>query len=42
MPTAEFEDSDLIEAIAAATGYRPSIILEKKINDGGNVEVIWR
>ena len=42
MPTAELSDSDLIESIAKLTGYRPSIILEKRISDSGNVEVIWR
>lgn len=42
MPTAEFSDADLITAIAIASGYKPSMILEKKINDSGNVEVIWR
>lgn len=42
MPTAEFEDKDLIEAIVNVTGYRPRIIVKKKINDKGNVEVFWK
>ncbi len=42
MPSAEFEDNDLIESIAMLTGKKPNIIVSKKINDKGNVEVFFR
>lgn len=42
MPSAVFEDEDLIEAIANATGYRPKIILKKIITKDGKIEVFWR
>ncbi len=42
MPTAEFSDEDLIETIARATGYRPTIILKKEIDKDGRLVVIWR
>jgi len=42
MPTAIFEDKDLIESIAMLTGYRPNKIHIKKINDKGQIEVFWK
>lgn len=42
MPSAVFEDKDLIEAIANATGYRPTVIVKKKITDENKVEIFWK
>jgi hypothetical protein len=42
MPTAEFSDDDIINAIIRTTGYKPTIILKKEFDKAGRLIVIWR
>ena len=41
MPTATFEDKDLIETITRETGCKPDVIVKKYIEDG-KLKVFWR
>ena len=42
MPTAEFTNEDLKKAIAHLTGFKPNIIIGKKITDKDTIEVNFR
>ena len=41
MPTAILEDNDFIK-IFSDMGYNCFRIIEKRINDKGEVEIVWR
>ena len=42
MPSVTIEDRDLIKFIRNETGFDVKTIVNKKINDKGELEVFWR
>ena len=42
MPSVTIEDTDLIKLIRNETGFDVKTIVNKKINDKGELEVFWR